>query len=221
MSGSCLPPTVPQPRRPLPSPGSSCGEFPWLTGTMRHSDFRTPLPRHLTTRHGTTPLACVRLSQPTRRRSAGLELCGLAAPRQLLSRWRRRTSHVAGESSGAYALFFDPGRTGRIRPLRCASAAPDMGITKAPTSRDISGLGRTASAHAVYASPNGLPTPDARLASAAGQALRSGTFTRRIPLERFPRCLLHRLLLSQPSHGASRVGPALAAGPPTDPYVPN
>jgi hypothetical protein len=48
--------------------------------------------------------------------------------------WRRsRTSQVPGEPSCPYALFFDPGRTTRIRPIRCAGTAPVMSTTKAPT----------------------------------------------------------------------------------------
>jgi hypothetical protein len=42
-----------------------------------------------------------------------------------------RTSQVPGEPHGAYALFFDPGGTGRTRPIRCADLAPVLTTTKA------------------------------------------------------------------------------------------
>jgi hypothetical protein len=63
----------------------------------------------------------------------------------------------------------------------------------------ISGLNRTASALVVYASPVGLPTPDARLTAGCwpGSTRRDSD-----PLgsnERFPFCFLHHFLLSQAS----------------------
>jgi hypothetical protein len=42
-------------------------------------------------------------------------------------------SQVPGESCCTYALFFDPGRTERTRPLRCVGTAPAHSTTKAPT----------------------------------------------------------------------------------------
>ena len=55
-----------------------------------------------------------------------------------------RTSQVPGEPCCPCAVFFDPGRTGVTRPLRCAGAAPAMSTTKAPTTKNLSGLNGTA-----------------------------------------------------------------------------
>jgi len=70
-----------------------------------------------------------------------------------------RVSQVPGESSCAYALLFDPGRTDGVRPYNAVGAAPVMSTTKAPTTNPISGLHHTALALAVYASWSGSPQP--------------------------------------------------------------
>ena len=63
-----------------------------------------------------------------------LEFSGLATPSQLTS-GDDRASQVPGEPLCAYALFSDPGRTGRLRPLRGAGAASVREMTKAPALR--------------------------------------------------------------------------------------
>ncbi len=65
--------------------------------------------------------------------------------------------------------------------------APGVGKTEAPAI-GLSKLNSMAFRLAVYASPDGLPTYDARLASGAGQALPDGLSTRKDSYERFQIC---------------------------------
>jgi hypothetical protein len=62
-------------------------------------------------------------------------------------------------------VLTDPGRTESIRPWRWFGAAPASGDDKGSLREVISGLNGKTLALAVYASPGGLPTQDARLAS--------------------------------------------------------
>lgn len=125
-----------------------------------------------------------------RRRPPSLELSGLAAPRQRFRTGDDRTSQVPGEPSCACALFFDPGRTGRIRPYDAPARPPHWNHGEDSHDEDISGLNSTASALAVYASPERLPPSDARLASRCRPTLRDGIAYPQGPYERFQECFL-------------------------------
>ena len=73
-----------------------------------------------------------------------------------------------------FALFSDPGRTTRSRPLRYVGTAPAMSTTKAPTIIQLSRLNRTASGLAVYASSSASRHPTQNSLPAAGQAVPGG-----------------------------------------------
>jgi hypothetical protein len=62
-----------------------------------------------------------------RRRPTRLELCGLAAPARLLRTGDDRISQVPGGPLCAYALFMDPGRTARTRPITVRRHGPRLG----------------------------------------------------------------------------------------------
>ena len=66
-----------------------------------------------------------------------------------------------------FALVFDSGRTNRLRPIRDECMAPAYYRTKAPA-LSFSKLHSRASELAVYASSDGLPHRNARLASRCG-----------------------------------------------------
>jgi hypothetical protein len=81
-----------------------------------------------------------------------------------------RASPVPGEPLCAYAVFSDPGRTpasGPTMPRRGPRSFDDEGSQQ----EVISGLTRTASALAVYASSGGLPHHTQDSLPVAGQAL--------------------------------------------------
>jgi len=133
---------------------------------MRRSDFLPSIPPrfvafawqyHLVRLCSSLPLG------PTPTKGPGA--FGTGNPNARLKDGDDGTSQVPGKPFCVYALFSDPGRTdasGRCdaptwppHPLRRRLAATTL----------ISGLNRTASTLAVYASPDGSPAPDARLAS--------------------------------------------------------
>lgn len=124
---------------------------------MGHSDFLVPFPPSLAYAGRYHSRASVFVSPCAPDAGARPGLLGTGRPYPSMSRWRRRISPVAGRSSGASALFFDPGRTGTVRPLGRPGAAPALIKAKAPASRSISGLNGRASARAVYASPGRSP----------------------------------------------------------------
>jgi hypothetical protein len=76
-----------------------------------------------------------------------------------------RTSQVPGKPFCAYAEFSDPGRTDASGPYDAPTWPPHPLRRRLAARTLISGLNRTASTLAVYASPGGLPAQDARLAS--------------------------------------------------------
>jgi hypothetical protein len=96
-----------------------------------------------------------------------------------------RASQVPRQPWCPYALFFDPGRTRHTRPIRCAGAAPAMSTTKAPTTKNLSGLHGTAWGLAVYASSCALPHPTQNSLPVAGQLSRAGLVTRRVATKGF------------------------------------
>lgn len=161
---------------------------------MERSDFRRPFRRVCLHATVTARCVCVR-SLWTRRRSQGLELSGLAAPRQLASRDGRTLS-----SSRGILLCLCPALRTPAGPLRQAirrsDAAPGLATARAPTTRRLSGLNDTASARAVYASPHGSHrrTQDS-LPLSANSTERD--FNPQDSYERFPRRFLHRIPLSR------------------------
>ena len=183
-------------RHPLPSPGSRRVQFSWFPGTMECSDALSPFsPRFVAFAWRYPP---VRLSSslpysPTP--AGGLELSGLAAPRQSFRTGDHRVSQVPGEPRCAYALFLGPGRTAASGHTTTAAWPPFMATTRAPTIRKISGLDSRAWARAVYASPLGSPQDDARLASGCLASFPGGIGYPQGSYEGFPVCFLHSFLL--------------------------
>ena len=120
-------------RRPLPSTGSPRVEFPGFNGV--YEALRLPADRPTALRDCFAwpyhpARLCLLRSGPTPAWGQGPS--GLAVPRrQLLSRWSRRVSQVPREPSWTYAVFFDPGGTGRPLPWRDAGMAPDLTTPKA------------------------------------------------------------------------------------------
>jgi len=163
-----LPGHGPATRRPLPSTGSPRHGFPGFTGTMERSDSRPSFPSHFVSfARRLLPRAPVFVTPTKPDAGLGPGVFGSGHPSAACG-YRGgdgRASQVPGEPSCAYALFSDPGRSGRGRSLHRAAVAPARSTTKATHESVISGLNRTALALAVYASPAGLLAEDARLAS--------------------------------------------------------
>jgi hypothetical protein len=90
----------------------------------------------------------------------------------------------------------DSGRTAGTRPIKCRSVAPGVGKTEAPAI-GLSKLNSMAFRLAVYASPDGLPTYDARLASGRWSSSTGRAFHPQDSYERFQICFLHLIPLSQ------------------------
>ncbi len=122
---TCCPPTTPRRGAPFTRQGPRRTGSPTPNATMRHSDtLRTVRPRFATASLGRTiPRLCLLRSGPTPAWGQGPS--GLAVPsRQLLSRWSRRGSQVPREPLWTYAVFSDPGRTGRTSPLTVRRCCP-------------------------------------------------------------------------------------------------
>jgi len=172
-------------RHSLPSTGFPRVEFPCFIGTTKCSDF-PPLVRPrfgIPSLGRTSPCACVRSHGPDA--GPGPGALGLAAPRQKLRKGNDGTSQVPGESSCAYAVFFDPGRTDTSGHTTESARPPYWQRRRLPRIYRLSRLNRTACALAVYASPWGLLHPDARLASRCCPLYGTGLVTRRIPTKGF------------------------------------
>ena len=90
----------------------------------------------------------------------------------------------------------DAGRTACTRPIKCRSMAPGVGKTEAPAI-GLSKLNSMAFRLAVYASPDGLPAYDARLASGRWSSSTGRAFHPQDSYERFQICILHFIPLSQ------------------------
>ena len=108
-----------------------------------------------------------------------------------------RASQVPGESQlSVCTCSVDSGRTAGTRPIKCRSMAPGVGKTEAPAI-GLSKLNSMAFRLAVYASPDGLPAYDARLASGRWSSSTGRAFHPQDSYERFQICILHFILLSQ------------------------
>ena len=153
-------------RRPLPSTGSSRHKFPGFPGTMERSDSRPSVPTRFVSFAGRLPLRAPVFAPAKPDAGLGPGVLGQAAPRAC--RYRSgdgRASQVPGESSCAYALFSDPGRTATHQAVTVRQHGPRTHHDEGSSREVISGLNGTASALPVYASPAGLLAEDARLGS--------------------------------------------------------
>ena len=195
-----FPPNGSRTRRPLPSAGFGRSPFPRFAGTMRRSDALPPVAlRFLVSLGATTPCACVRDSLPARRRPAAW---GFRVGQPHARCWRGgngRASQVPGGPSCVYALFLDPGRTERTRPLRCAGTAPAPSYGEGSRASVISGLNGTAWTLAVFASPPELPRRDARRASGCWPSSTGQDWLPARSRERLQKWSLHVIPLSQVS----------------------
>ena len=107
-----------------------------------------------------------------------------------------RASQVPGESQlSVCTCSVDSGRTAGTRPIKCRSMAPGVGKTEAPAI-GLSKLNSMAFRLAVYASPDGLPAYDARLASGRWSSSTGRAFHPQDSYERFQICILHFIRLS-------------------------
>ena len=119
-----------------------------------------------------------------------------------LPRKRARSPKFLGNLHCPFArVLTDAGRTAHTRPLRCSSVAPGPPDAKAPT-MGLSTLNSTAFGLAVYASPGSLPHHDARLASSCWSGSTGRASHPQGSDERFQRCRLHLIPLSQALLGA-------------------
>jgi len=134
-------------------------------------------------------LRCLRSAVPSPRRSfaptgpgairrPGGFGCGTPSTPLLLTDGDGRISQVPGEPLCAYALALDPGRTDATGHTSSPARPPHQRTARAPAMMRLSRLNPTALALAVYASPPGLPTVDARLASRSWPVYGAGLVTR-------------------------------------------
>ena len=122
-------------------------------------------PRFLSSLDDTIPCACIRLSHEARRRPGAWSFRVWQLHNASLQNGNDRDSQVPGEPLCAHAMFSDPGRTSAPLATAMQRHGPRSFNDEGSQQEVISGLNRTASALAVYASPGGLPAQDARLAS--------------------------------------------------------
>ena len=127
----------------------------------------------------------------------GLELWVWQPPRQKLRKGNDRTSQVPGESSCAFALFFDPGRTDSSGHTTESARPPywqrrrllaNLGSFEAQSH----GLCTRCLRFALGIAPSGRKTRFPLLS-----ALRDGIGYPQDSNERFPSCFLHLIPLSQ------------------------
>lgn len=104
--------------------------------------------------------------------------------------WARRDLSRSWGTPCASALLYDPGGTLRVRPIEHAGTAPALSTAKAPA-LGFSRLNHTALALTVYASPQRVTPPQARLASGRRPRSTGRDFTRRVPLKGFRVVSLH------------------------------
>ncbi len=116
---------IPRSGAPFPPPGPRGSSSPASSVTMRRSDtLRTIRPRFATASLGRTiPCACLRSTQ-ARRRPGARDLRNWRSRRANCCRDGRRVSQVPREPLWAYAVFSDPGRTGRTSPLTVRRCCP-------------------------------------------------------------------------------------------------
>jgi len=184
-------------RRPLPSAGSSEGEFPRFTGTMRRSDSRPPIPPRFVS---------FAWRYATKARSTGSPRF-LGSPHVYVP---GATTPDVGPALMRRALFNDPGGPATLDQYSAPMLPSASPKASAPT-RLISGLNHTARTLAVYpkgralrgASQDGSPRHHARLASGCWSALPDGSG---YPLDSYTKGFsLHGILLPQALPGARAI----------------
>ncbi len=152
-------------------------------------------------------LRCLRLAVPRlhslpslldgRVRRRGLELVTRCLQPGFRRGAKQGSPKFLGNPNCPFAhVLTDSGRTACTRPLRCSNMALGMPTAKAPTI-GLSKLNSMAFGLAVYASPGELPQPDAKLASGRWSGAAGRAFHPQGSDERFQRCYLHLIPLSQ------------------------
>ena len=117
--------------------------------------------------------------------AGGLELSGLAAPRQSFRTGDPRASQVPGEPRCAYALFLDPGRTAASGHTTSAAWPPLVARRRLPRSDEF--RGSIAGPGHALSTLRRLGYPKAAQDSLLGAwpASQAGLVTRRVPTKGF------------------------------------
>ena len=182
-----FPPNGSATRRPRPSTGSPRVGFPGLVSTMRRSDsLRTFSPRLVCSLGDTIPRRLSSLRSGPTTAAWGPGPSGTAVPRRrTISSWSRRASQVPGEPSCASAVFFDPGETDSVRPLRRVGAAPVS--MQAKGSRGYCSRGSVARPEHWLSTlrPDGHPSGRKTRFRLPARLYRVGLFTHRAPTKGF------------------------------------
>jgi hypothetical protein len=165
MCSACFPRSSRPADASLSSTGSSGASFPASTVLSRRYDFLPPVPPHFVILRLAVPPRPLVLFAP-RRTSAppGPGVGNPVSPAGISLRRRQDLPSSWGTPIVRLPWSVDAGRTADTRPLRCRGAAPGIRKAEAPA-KGLSTLSSMASGFAVYASPDGLPRHDARLAS--------------------------------------------------------
>src|SRR5262249_32217323 len=182
----CFPPTSPGPGVPFPPQGPRGAGSPGSTLLWNAPPSgRPPRLASLSFAWRYHPLRLRSCLSRTRRRSENLELCGLAAPRQL-SDGDDWTSQVPGEPWCAYALVSDPGGTDPVRPCDGPARPPLRKRRRLPAMRGFRGSIPRPRHSLSTLRPAGYPdrTPDSL--PAVGHTLRDGIAYPQGSNERFP-----------------------------------
>jgi len=158
----------------LPSPGSPRYRFPCFDGTMKMCDSLRPSHRASLPSLGDTRRCVCRFAPSGPERQTAGQGFVIRSPLPDEDAWRRSgPPKVPGEPACVYALFSDPGGPAYQANYSTQTRPPRIVLRR--LSREvISGLNRTASTLAVYASSSGSPAQDARLASGCWPALPGG-----------------------------------------------
>ena len=181
----------------LSSPGFPRIEFPEFTGTMECSDFLRPSRRAWLPSLGDT-LRCVCGFAPNgpERATAGLGFVSGPHCRKIMRRETFRFSQVPGESSCAYALLFDPGRTDSTGHTSVSARPPLCPRRRLPRRNSRGSITRPWHSLSTL---RGLGRPSAARKTRFPllATLRGGIGYPQDSNERFPSCFLHLFLPSQ------------------------
>ena len=142
------------------------GEFPSFDGTMALCDYLCPSRRaSLPSLGDTLRCACCFAPSGPGRPTAGLGFV-IRSPCRKDTQGDKQGLPGSRTTRYPYALFFDPGRTEHVRPLRRVDMAPAMSTAKAPTNQSSfrGSIARLRDSLSTLR-PMQLPAPDAKLAS--------------------------------------------------------
>jgi hypothetical protein len=177
-------------RRPLPSTGCPRSESPGFIGTMRRSDFPTPITLRFVSfaQRLPVPRVCVRSFRPDDAdRRPGAFGCGSPLRRNLSSWGRWVLSGSWGILLRLCPVLGPRSDRSAHQAIRCAGMAPAERTTRAPHDAIfLSRLYPRASTLAVYASRCGSLRPTQDSLPAASQALPGGIGYPQDSIERFP-----------------------------------